>query len=219
MKSWLVVILSVWFVAVFALGARGAFVQPPSDPPLGILLGFLGPLLVFAVAYGGSSSFRRFVLSADVGLLTAIQAWRTGGLAFLALSAQGLLPGVFAWPAGLGDIAIGVTAPWVALSVFRNRSVASSRWFAVWNLLGVLDLFVAVGIGALSSGFLPSLASSITTAPMAQLPLVLIPAYLVPLFLMMHFVALTQGRKCEVGRSGEQAAVQAATSLSGAIRT
>jgi hypothetical protein len=107
-----------------------------------------------------------------------------------------LLPDLFAWPAGLGDIAIGVTAPWVALALFRDRTAIGSRWFAAWNVLGILDLFVAVGLGALSAGFVPSLASEITTAPMAQLPLVLIPAYLVPLFLTMHFAALAQARRC-----------------------
>ncbi len=41
-----------------------------------------------------------FVLSADLRLLTAIQAWRAGGPGFLALYAHGLLPGLFAVPAG-----------------------------------------------------------------------------------------------------------------------
>jgi len=44
----------------------------------------------------------------------------------------------------------------------------------VWNLLGILDLVVAVTTGALSSGFVAGLAGKVTTAPMAQLPLVLI---------------------------------------------
>jgi hypothetical protein len=92
-------------------GAVGAFERPPGTPPVPILIGAVGPLVVFLAGYWGSPRFRAFVLAIDLPLATAIQAWRAGGLGFLALYAHGVLPGVFAWPAGLGDIAIGVTAP------------------------------------------------------------------------------------------------------------
>jgi hypothetical protein len=173
------VVLAFWLGLVFVLGASEAFVQPPNVPPFPILLGVVVPLVVFIAAYLGSGAFRTFVLAANLGLLTAIQAWRAGGLSFLALNAHGVLPGLFAWPAGLGDIAIGVTAPWVMLALIRQPGFAASRLFVVWNLLGILDLIVAVSTGALSSGFISGLVGKVTTAPMAQLPLVLIPAYFV----------------------------------------
>jgi hypothetical protein len=195
MKRLIGSLLAVWFGSVVFLGAQGAFVRSPETPPLPILFGFLVPLFVFAVWYWGSSIFRKTVLGADLRLLTAIQAWRAGGLGFLALSANGVLPGLFAWPAGLGDIAIGVTAPWVALALLQNPRCVGSLFFAAWNLLGILDLVVAVSIGALSAGFVPGLASSVTTAAMARLPLVLIPAFLVPLFVMLHVAALVQARR------------------------
>jgi hypothetical protein len=96
---------------------------------------------------------------------------------------------------GLGDIAIGVTAPWVALALIRRPTFVASHLFVVWNLLGILDLILAVGTGTLSSGFVAGLVGKVTTAPMAQLPLVLIPAYLVPLFIMLHLAALFQARR------------------------
>jgi hypothetical protein len=66
----------------------------------------------------------------------------------------------------------------------------------LWNLLGILDLVVAVSAGALSSGFIAGLVGKVTTAPMALLlPLVLIPAYFVPLFIMLHLTALFQTRR------------------------
>ena len=97
--------------------------------------------------------------------------------------------------AGLGDIAIGVTAPWVALALLRQPGFAISRVFVVWNLLGILDLVVAVSVGGLSSAFASGAPGEVTTGPMAQLPLVLIPAYLVPLFLILHLAALFQARR------------------------
>lgn len=127
----------------------------------------------------------------DLALSTAIQAWRFAGFGFLALYAYDILPGVFAWPAGLGDIAIGLTAPWMALALVRDPNFASSRSFILWNLFGILDLVVAVGAGALGS----VLALGVTTAPMARLPLVLIPAYFVPLFVMLHLATLFRVRR------------------------
>lgn len=189
------VVLALWLALVFLLGARGAFIRPPESPPLPILFGVAVPLICFFMAYTGSAAFRSFILSADLRLLTAIQAWRAGGLGFLALEAHSLLPGLFAWPAGLGDIAIGITAPWVMLALIRRPTFGASRVFMVWNLLGILDLIVAVTAGTLSSGFVPGLVGPVTTAPMAQLPLVLIPAYFVPLFIMCHVTALCQARR------------------------
>ena len=185
-------VLALWFAAVLALGAAGAFVTPPGKPPLPILVGALLPLLAFAAAYSGSSRFRDLVLSADLRLLTGLQAWRAGGLGFLALYANGLLPGIFALPAGLGDIAIGVTAPWIVLKLVRDPGFAGSRAFVVWNALGILDLVVAVGTGAASASLLAGYTGGVDTSPMTRLPLVLIPAFFVPLFVLLHVTAFLQ---------------------------
>jgi hypothetical protein len=189
------VAMAVWLGAVFFLGARGAFIRPPGAPPLPILFGATLPLLAFFAAYFGSGAFRSFVLTSDVRLIAAIQAWRVGGLAFLDLYAHGLLPGLFAWPAGLGDIAVGATAPLIALALMRQPDFAASRRFVTWNILGIVDLVVAVTMGALSSGILKGLTGGVTTAPMTELPLLLIPVYFVPFFVMLHFTALVQARR------------------------
>ena len=189
------IVLAVWFVVILLLGAGGAFVTAPGLLPLPIAIGVTAPVLVFVGAYWMSRQFREFVLIADLRLVAAIHAWRAAGFGFLALYAHGVLPGVFALPAGLGDIAIGVTAPWIVLALIRRPDFAWSKTFVVWNLLGLLDLVVAVSTGALSSGLATGVAGEITTGPMAQLPLVLIPAYLVPIFIMLHLTALLQARR------------------------
>jgi hypothetical protein len=204
MKSYIAAVIGIWFALVVLLGADGKFSRPIADPPLPIFLGFSIPLIAFAGAYAISVSFRKWVLTLDLRLLTAIQAWRAGGLGFISLYAHGLLPGLFAWPAGLGDIAIGVTAPWMMLALIHRNEPALNRRFVMWNLLGILDLVNAVGMGALNSGFIPALASKVTTAPMTQLPLVLIPAFLVPLFIMLHITSLLQARRGTL-RQGQEA--------------
>lgn len=193
--SVITVVLAVWLALVFFLGADGSFVRPLGTPPFPIIIGVTLPIILFLTAFWWLGAFREFVLAFDLRLATGIQAWRFAGLGFLALYVHGVLPGLFAWPAGLGDIAIGVTAAWIVLALIRHQSFAASKTFVVWNLLGILDLVVAVGTGALSSALASGMAEEVTTAPMAHLPLVLIPAYFVPLFIMLHLAALFQARR------------------------
>jgi hypothetical protein len=201
-----VVALALWLGLVFLLGIQGAFVGSADSPPLPIFFGFAMPLVVFFATYFGWSAFRMFVLGADLRLLAAIQGWRWAGLGFLSLYAYGVLPGLFAFPAGLGDMAIGFSAPWIVLGLIRHPSFATSRRFVMWNILGILDLVVAVSMGTICSGFFHGLTGNVTTGSMAQLPLVLIPAYLVPFFIMLHFTALAQAR--QLARSGKSAPTQ-----------
>jgi hypothetical protein len=187
------IVLALWLAFVFVFGARGAFVQPAGTPPLPIFVAVTLPIVIFLATYRASSAFRHFVLNLDQRLAVGLQAWRFGGLGFLALTAYNVLPGVFAWPAGLGDMAIGATAPVLALAIARSPQVVTSRLFVVWNLLGLLDLVVAVGTGTLVSWFGIG-ADNASIGPMAQLPLLLIPAFLVPSFLMLHSAALLHAR-------------------------
>jgi hypothetical protein len=204
--------LATWFVLVFFLGTRESFVRAPGAWPLPILIGVTAPLLIFLAAFWALGAFRNFVSTVDLRLVTGIQAWRFAGLGFLALYTYGVLPGRFAWPAGLGDMAIGLTAPWIVFALIRVPGFAASRLFVLWNLLGVLDLIVAVSMGAIVSAQATGAPGEITTAPMAQLPLVLIPAFFVPFFVMLHLTALYQARRLTVlGNSGTQTSPLAAT--------
>jgi hypothetical protein len=184
-----------WLALILVNGARGAFVTPGGGPPLAKLIGLLAPLTLFLVGYSAIRPLREFILSVDVRLIAGIQAWRWAGFGFLTLYTYKILPGIFAWPAGLGDMAIGITAPLMLAGLLRRPGFAASRSFVAWNLSGILDLTVAVSIGALVPLFAPNLYGTVSTGHMTQLPLVLIPTYLVPTFLMLHLTALFQARR------------------------
>jgi hypothetical protein len=205
-RSIVFVVLALWFGIVLFLAARGAFVQSADSPPLPIFFGFAIPLAAFFAAYFGWPAFRGFILGADLRLVAAIQGWRWAGLGFLSLYAHGVLPGLFAFPAGLGDMAVGVSAPWIALALARNPQFAASRRYVMWNILGIMDFAVAVSMGVVCSGFIhgmTGLIGNVTTSAMAQLPLVLIPAFMVPFFTMLHCTALFQARQLARGTGRE----------------
>ena len=185
-------ILAIWFVLVVSLGAQGAFLGRPGAPPIGMAIGFTAPLLIFFTWLRASSAFRDFVLSLDLRLIAGMQAWRFAGLGFLFLYAYKVLPGLFALPAGLGDMAVGLAAPWMILGLTRDPDFAASPAFIRWNWLGILDLVVALGLGASMAMAAPG---SIDTTPMATLPLLIVPVFLVPIFLMLHVAAVMQSRR------------------------
>jgi hypothetical protein len=190
------ILLLAWFGLILWLGATHAFVAAPGQPPLGLLVGVLGPVVAFLIAYRTSGEVRELVRHADPRFFAAPQAWRFGGFSFVSLWAYGVLPAYFAWPAGLGDMAVGFAAPWMLLGLARDPGFVASRRFITWNLLGILDLVVAVSLGAVVPLLFPQFASRVvSTAAMSRLPLVLIPGMFVPAFLILHITALLQARR------------------------
>jgi len=182
----------VWFLFAVAGSLSSLFDSEPR-PPLPLGLAAVSPVALFVIWYLTSVSFRELVWSLDLRLLTLAQTWRVGGIVFLILHQQGALPGVFAIPAGWGDIAIGITAPIVAR---YWRRPFPAKTFVVWNLLGSFDLVLAVTLGVLASRTpIGILAGDVTTHLMGQFPLSLIPTFFVPLLLILHLISLSRVRK------------------------
>jgi hypothetical protein len=185
-------VVTAWFAAALALIATGTLSPAAGEPPLRILIAATAPVLVFLGCHAGSRSFREWVLALDLRLLVMFQGWRVLGGMFLVLMTFDLLPSLFAWPAGLGDVAIGLTAPFVALALLRRPDAALDRKFLVWNLLGIFDFVVAIGAGVATSGAFPAFSQNVTSAAMNSWPLAMIPGFLVPMFAMMHLAAIFQ---------------------------
>jgi len=111
---------------------------------------------------------------------------RVAGVGMLLTMALGHLPALFALPAGLGDIATGIAAPLVAYRLAHGCGHRRALWF---NGLGLLDLIVAVTLGALTA-FQVVHVTPVNTA-IGELPLALIPTAAVPLLLVLHLTALS----------------------------
>ena len=190
-------ILALWFAAALTALATGTFEQDPTEAPLPIMAAVALPVLVFALAYWGSARFREFALGLDLRFLTALQGWRVIGGVFLMLYFYDMLPGMFAWPAGLGDVAVGLAAPFVVLAMVTGTP-GWRRGVLALNVAGLVDFAGALGTGLLAS---PTafgvLAGDIDTALTVTLPLGLIPAFAVPLFILMHLISLIQLGRAE----------------------
>ncbi len=177
-----------WFV--LALTASSLHLFQNNDNRIGLAVAFAAgtPIVVFSLWFAASQNFRRFALSLDPKILTSAQSWRIIGFTFLLLEAHRVLPAVFAFPAGYGDMFIGVTASYVA---WKLADPAHRNNFILWQLLGILDLVIAVSIGTTAALISPQ---GPTMAPMTVLPLSLIPTFLVPLFTILHVICIAQAR-------------------------
>ena len=146
------------------------------------------PLVLFSLWFAVSKKFRQFTLSLNPTILTSVQASRLIGFTFVLLEARGVLPAIFAWPAGYGDMAIGATAAFVAWKFVNPRHRHS---FILWQVLGITDLVLAVTLGTTAILFSPH---GPTTAAMTVLPLSLVPTFLVPLYVISHAICIAQAR-------------------------
>ena len=107
--------------------------------------------------------------------LTGVQIYRALGVIFLILYGTGKLPGVFAWPAGLGDVLVGVLAPVVAVAYARDPH-QNADLVSAWNLFGLADLVIAVTAGMLTSPSpLQLFAFDLPNELVSQFPLVFVP--------------------------------------------
>ena len=205
------VFLGTWLGAALLLA-------PPVDSLVGqdplyisplVPLFVIVPFTIAILAIQFSPPIRSVLSATSLPAVIGVQLYRTIGALFLVLLALGQLPAHFALPAGWGDIGIGLSAPLVALAVARGSP--GSRALAVaWNVVGLIDLVVAVGMG---TGFLaPLLAPELGTrvppaAVMGVFPMILVPTFAVPVSVLLHLLALARVRREERHPSASSALV------------
>ncbi len=185
------VVLIGWFGAAIALGWLGVY-RGVSDRIPTIQYGILVPILIGGLLILRSSAVARVLDAVPQHWLIGVQVYRALGIIFLILYGAGRLPGLFAWPAGLGDVLVGVLAPVVAIAYARgpreNRDLVSA-----WNIFGIVDLIVAVGTGiATSPSPFQLFAFDLPNELISAFPLVLIPTYLVPVSVLLHLASLAK---------------------------
>ena len=188
-------LLAAWFGAAYVIGTERLLVNEGAAliPPIAITVAI--PVAVFAAIYALSPRFRDFILAQDIQTLTMLQHWRIIGFVFLPLYVFDVLPGLFAWPAGLGDVAIGLAAPFVVARIIREGAWQSSAGLVRFHLLGLFDFVVAVVTAGLSAGAFPGLITGgITAAAMDVWPLNLFPSFGVPIFIILHLSVLLKVR-------------------------
>ena len=142
------IFVALWLFVAFTLSARGFFVNAgASIPPIAWAL---LPLVVGYLGYLTLRSARTAVDAIPLQWLIGLEFYRALGVVFLVVWMLGGLPAAFALPTGIGDLAIGLTAPFVAARV-RDGAPRARETAILWNVLGIADLVVAVTLGTLTT--------------------------------------------------------------------
>jgi hypothetical protein len=172
LASWAGLVTAAIVAGVFAGGGPSRLLLPAAQAI---------PIAAVATGYRLSPRFRHYLLTLDLRLVLAAQLWRVIGIAFLFALAFGQLPAGFAVPAGIGDLATGIAALAVVLSL-GNGTLTRGRLYA-FTTLGVADFLVANATGL-----------SLEPPALTAWPLAIFPTTMIPFFAVLHLVAVLQSR-------------------------
>lgn len=180
--------LVAWLAACVYAAAHGAFNAAALFPKLPVAL--VLPLIVAFIALKAFPALRITVDKVPQEQLIGIQGIRLMGFAFLLLLVQNQLPAVFALPAGLGDMFVGLEAIFVA-RLFAQRAAPAPAMGLLLGATGIADFVVALAIGFLASTTpLRLIHVSPSTDLVTVLPLVMVPTFGVPLFIVLHGLSI-----------------------------
>lgn len=188
-----VTIAGLWIGLAIALAGTGIYASTATPVPMvGVML--VLPLIAIGALAWLSAPVREALLALPAPLLIGLNSLRIlpGGFLVL-LAVQGRLSGPFPQDAGWGDIVVGVAALPLMIAVARSFSQNRVALLA-WNILGTLDLVMAITLGVTSAPGSPLqiFGESIGSTAMGSLPWSNIPTLLVPFYLITHGIIFAQ---------------------------
>lgn len=185
--------VAAWFAVAFALATTGFYESTAQTgfPPrigAGIVIPTLLGCALLAVA-----AARRAIEHIPLHWLVGVQLYRVVGGLFLIAWLQDDMPAEFALPAGIGDVLVGLAAPFVALSLLRRGADRAWPGVVAWCTLGIADLVVALTCGFLTApSMFQQLALDEPNTAITSYPLVLIPTFAVPVSIVLHVFVLAR---------------------------
>jgi hypothetical protein len=194
--TWLAVMMpyTLWFAVAWSAALDGVFRAGASPLPLLPLAIFL-PVLIGAPLLLSSKRVGQVLDAMPASWLIALQLYRVFGTWALAAWLRGVLPAVFALPAGSGDLLTGLFAVPAAIAV-ATGTTQSRRAAVAWNLFGLADFAVAITLGMITApGPLQLIVPSVPSIGAGAYPGVLTPAFVVPASILLHALSLRQLRR------------------------
>ena len=185
---------TLWLAVIWSGAIDGVFRPGGNRLPLVPLAIFL-PVIVGVPILVRSKRIGEVLDAMPASWLIGLQVYRVFGGIFLVGWARGVIPSLFALPAGIGDVTTGLLALPVAYSL-ASRNSNAVRGAIAWNIFGLLDFTIAVGIGLITApGPFQLIKPSIPNTGLGLYPNVLIPAFAVPSSILLHVLSLRQLRR------------------------
>ena len=191
--TWLAIMVpfTLWAAVAWTAAINGVFRTSASPLPLLPLAIFL-PVLVGTPPLLLSKRVGQLLDAMPTTWLVALQLYRVFGSQWLVYWLLGLLPGLWALPAGTGDVLTGLFA--VTAAIALATGTAEGRKAAIlWNIFGFADLVVAITLGMIMSpGPFQLIVPNGPSIGLDGYPNVLTPAFVVPGSILLHALSLRQ---------------------------
>ena len=195
--TWLAIMVpfTLWAAVAWTAAIDGVFRTGASPLPLLPSAIFL-PVIIGAPLLLLSKRVGQLLDAMPTTWLVALQLYRVFGSQWLAYWLRGLLPGLWALPAGTGDVLTGLFAvsAAIALTTGLATGTAEGRKAAIlWNIFGLADLAVAITLGLIiSPGPFQLIVPDGPSIGLDGYPNVLTPAFVVPGSILLHALSLRQ---------------------------
>lgn len=182
-----------WTLLVAVQGRNGLFrIDQNTTFPPPIALAVVIPIILAYAVFQYSATWRKIIYHIPQPWLIGVHTFRITGGMILVLYVRGLLPGEFAFLAGIGDVLVGLTAVPVAYFYYKQKSW--SRRLAVWwNYFGLAEMILALLLGILTSPSpLQLLAIDRPNLLTTTYPVVLFPLFSVSVGIILHLYSLAR---------------------------
>ena len=193
--TWLAIMVpfTLWAAIAWTAAINGVFRTGATPLPLLPSAIFL-PMIIGAPLLLLSKRVGQLLDAMPRTWLVALQLYRVFGSQWLAYSLRGLLPGLWALPAGTGDVLTGLFA--VPAAIVLATGTAEGRKAAIlWNIFGFADLAVAITLGMIiAPGPFQLIVPNGPNIGLDGYPNVLTPAFVVPESILLHALSLRQLR-------------------------
>ena len=210
--TWLAIMVpfTLWAAVTWTAAINGVFRTSASPLPLLPAAIFL-PVIIGAPLLLLSKRVGRLLDAMPATWLVALQIYRVFGSQWLAYWLRGLLPGLWALPAGTGDVLTGLFAVSAAIAL-ANGTAEGRKAAILWNIFGFADLALAITLGMIiSPGPFQLILLNGPSIGLDGYPNVLTPAFVVPGSILLHALSLRQLRR----RSRAEVATMIASPYSG----
>jgi hypothetical protein len=194
--TWLAIMVpfTLWAAIAWTAAIDGVFRAGASPLPLLPLAIFL-PVMIGAPLLLLSKRVGQLLDAMPATWLIALQLYRIFGSQWLAYWLRALLPGLWALPAGAGDILTGLFAVPAALAL-ATGAAEGRRAAILWNIFGLADFAIAITLGMIiSPGPFQLIVLNGTSIGLDGYPNVLTPAFVVPSSILLHALSLRQLRR------------------------
>jgi hypothetical protein len=189
---WLVLMVpfTLWATAAWTAAINGVFRAGTTPLPL-LPAAMLLPVIVGTPLLLLSKRVGQLLDALPATWLVALQFYRVLGVQWLSGWLRGVQPGIWALPAGTGDVLTGIFAVSAAIAV-ANGTPQGRKAAIFWNIFGLLDFAIAIPLGLITSSGSFQLIVPSTSIVVDTFPNVLTPAFVVPSSILLHGLSIRQ---------------------------